>query len=826
MATRLSRGLSSTARRLSRLLMASALLCLASCGGGSGGGGGFLNEDPTGSLLSYTIALSIVDEAGNPVTQVSETFPARLLITVREDNFDAMPVGGLVVQASSEFAVIEPQNLQALTNSDGVAEMQIISGTQLGADTITVTAESPAGAVTATIGVQIVIASQTLGSFDGTTFVPGQIGLSTDSIPFRGSAVLRIAVVDETGATATAAQTIRVSSACSLSGLSTFRAIGDASNGTATLNVTTVDGLAELEYLAGNCETSDQITAALVVGDSVATATISIAETDASFIGFVNSLPNESEEGNGRTIIALQGTGGPGRPETATVIFEVLEEDFELLDTDPGPGQPGYLDLPQRQPVAGVTVEFSLTDAQGGVAITIPSAVTDANGLAETTVTAGVIALSTRVIARIVDADAGDAAPSATSNEIVVGTGLPDQNSVSLSASVFNAPLAGNQDGVNVEITVRMADKFNNPVADGTPAIFTTEYGRIDASCLIGRSNGGVFQQVNGNATPARGTCSVMWQSQAPRLPLFNADSVQTIEDDGDYSCSIHNSISGGPCPSDLGAIRGYRSTILVTAVGDESFIDENGNGLYDQGEDFENLPEAFLDVNEDGVYTPFFGPQCPPPSTNANCAAGGSEETFVDRNEDGVYSVNLDPNIGGEVYNGSLCPVSGDGIFCSREQVNVRASQVITMSITAGQQSVLAAEGSGGLRRIVSSFREGDALEIYLSDIFNNPPGAGTVVTLSASGDCAISTPAPGTSLELTVPNIPDPGAYLASFQINGTNAPGGGAITISATDPGDGGGSFFLRTYSCSPTFCDDLEDPNDPNSECNESLVPSGG
>ncbi|MEL7045348.1 MAG: hypothetical protein AAGL66_10055, partial [Pseudomonadota bacterium] len=110
--------------------MAAMLLLLASCGGGSGGGGGFLNEDPADSLLSYTIQLSLVDESGNPVTQVSETFPARLLITVREDNFDAMPVAGLVVQASAEFAVIAPQNLQALTNSDGVAEMQIISGTQ------------------------------------------------------------------------------------------------------------------------------------------------------------------------------------------------------------------------------------------------------------------------------------------------------------------------------------------------------------------------------------------------------------------------------------------------------------------------------------------------------------------------------------------------------------------------------------------------------------------------------------------------------------------------------------------------------------------------
>ncbi len=825
LADRLIHGLGHTARRFHRLLLSATLLSLAACGGGSGGGGGFLNEDPAGNLTSYTIQLSVVDDAGNPVTQVSETFPARLLVTVREDNFDAMPVVGLVVSASSDFAIIAPQNGQALTNSDGVAELQILSGTQLGADTVTVTAESPAGAVTASVGVQVVIAGQTLGFFDGTSFVPGRIGLSTDSLPFRGSSVLRVAVVDETGATASAPQTVRFTSACSLSGLATFRNIGDASNGTATLNVATVDGLAELEYLAGNCETSDQITASLVVGDSTATASLTIAERDASFIGFVNATPNEGEEGSGRTIIALRETGGPGRPEVATVVFEVLEEDFELLPTDPRPGQPGYLDLPQRIPASGVTVEFALTDTQGGVALGALTAVTDANGLVQTTVRSGVIALSTRVTAQIVDADGGT--PSATSNEIVVGTGLPDQDSLSLSATVFNAALAGDFDGINVEITVRMADKFNNPVADGTPAIFTTEYGRIDTSCLTGRSNGGVFQQVNGDAPPARGTCSVMWQSQAPRQPLFNADSVRTIND-SDYNCDAHNG-SSGPCPFDLGEIRGLRTTILVTSVGDESFVDANGNGLYDQGEAFENLPEAFLDMNEDGVYTPFFGPQCGPPTSNADCAAGGSEETFVDRNEDGVYSVNPDPGIIGAVYNGSLCPISGDGIFCSREQINVRSSQVLTLSLSAANQEILATDASINLNRVVTSLAENTPFEFFISDIFNNPPGAGTVITFSASGDCAIASPVPGTSLEVGVPSISSPGAFVTGLTINGTGAPEGGTLSVSVTDPevdGFGGGTFFQRTYACSPTVCDDLEDPNDPTSDCRESLVPAGG
>ena len=42
-----------------------------------------------------------------------------------------------------------------------------------------------------------------------------------------------------------------------------------------------------------------------------------------------------------------------------------------------------------------------------------------------------------------------------------------------------------------------------------------------------------------------------------------------------------------------------------MSASGDESFVDRNGNGGYDEGELWTNLTEAFLDHNEDGLYTP-----------------------------------------------------------------------------------------------------------------------------------------------------------------------------------------------------------------------------
>jgi hypothetical protein len=347
---------------LTRSLSAALLVSLTACGGGGGGGGGFLPDDGSSDLLAYTLTLQVVDANGNPTTFVSETFPARLLVTVREDNFDAPVVAGVVAAASADFAVIAPSNGQALTNADGVAEFQLQAGTTLGADTIQVTVESPAGAITATVGVEIIAAGISLGFFEGTQFVPGEIGLSSDSLAFRGSAVARVAVVDETGATVTAPQPVRFSSACSLSGIAAFRTVGDASDGSATLTVDTVDGLVSVEYVAGACEDGDELRAELVNNDATATALVTIAGRDANFIGYVSSDPAEGEEGTDRTIIALKGTGGPGRPELATIIFEVLEESVILQAGDPTPGDPGYLELEGRKPLAGVTVNFGLTN--------------------------------------------------------------------------------------------------------------------------------------------------------------------------------------------------------------------------------------------------------------------------------------------------------------------------------------------------------------------------------------------------------------------------------------------------------------------------------
>lgn len=220
-----------------------------------------------------------------------------------------------------------------------------------------------------------------------------------------------------------------------------------------------------------------------------------------------------------------------------------------------------------------VDVTFALDTEVGGLDISPDSAKTDANGLVQTVVQAGTIPTPVRVTATV-------GSISTQSDLLAVTTGIPTGRNISLSVETLN-PAAWRVDGVQNAVTVRMADLFNNPVPDGTAATFTVEGGSIQGSC-----------------TTTGGACSVNWVSQNQR-PV-----------DG-------------------------RATILVAVSGEESFIDINGNGIFDDGDQFPaeyDLPEAYRDDNENGQYD--------------------SGEFFIDYNRNGSY----------DVANGKY-----DGIRCAR---------------------------------------------------------------------------------------------------------------------------------------------------------------
>lgn len=192
--------------------------------------------------------------------------------------------------------------------------------------------------------------------------------------------------------------------------------------------------------------------------------------------------------------------------------------------------------------------------------------------------------------------------------------------------------------------------------------------------------------------------------------------TVDTAFDDGGNDVSPER-IAAPAYLGGMGQPYGARSTILAYAVGEESFVDVNGNDEYDYGEPFDDLTEAFLDKNEDGVLNDINGdsntaatvgpyrdaglgtlapgearekrsPECYGPQTIVADPAdgdgdsteaseycyqdGGEEELFIDRNGNGIMDV------GNGIYNGSRClnPEQEVGgvmtTVCTTELVNI----------------------------------------------------------------------------------------------------------------------------------------------------------
>jgi hypothetical protein len=241
-----------------------------------------------------------------------------------------------------------------------------------------------------------------------------------------------------------------------------------------------------------------------------------------------------------------------------------------------------------NNPLGGKTVTFALSTTVGGLSLSSTSAISDSvSGEVQVLVLAGTVPTPVRVSAST--AGAGGATLVTQSDQLTVSVGLPDQDSTSLSVGTFN--IEGlNHDGVPTTITIALSDVFNNAVPDGTAINFTTEGGRV------GTLNSGAPV---GSCTTVNSTCTVTLVSQNPR-------------------------------PAD------GRVSVLAYAVGEESFIDTNGNGLADTGEfEFSNIGEAFRDDDFDGVRD--------------------ADEIYLEFNGNATY----DAAGADALYNGSMCSTS-----------------------------------------------------------------------------------------------------------------------------------------------------------------------
>ncbi len=352
-------------------------------------------------------------------------------------------------------------------------------------------------------------------------------------------------------------------------------------------------------------------------------------------------------------------------------------------------------------PRSGADVSFQLNTTVGNLSLSPATAKSDSTGHVQTVVQAGTVATTVRVTASVLSTTPAIATQS---NQLTVTTGVPDQDSFSLAVLCPNVE-AWNLDGTSVPVTARLSDRFNNPVPDGTAITFTTEGGSIQSKCTTVTTN------------TESGVCTVNWTSSNPR-PV---------------------------------GTRPGRSSILATAIGEESFVDANGNGTFDNGEDFTDLGERYRDDNENGAYDP--------------------GEVIYDFNNNSTR----DPADG--IFNGVLCLDTTGRCDASLRTTGIAAHNVIIMSDNT-PAGVIPANGS-----TLSSLAQGSSqsYSFIFADLNGNPLPAETTIAGSVTGTGLTL----GTPNSFKVPCTTEPTQYSFSLTASDTASVGNGTLTLLVTTP-----------------------------------------
>jgi len=275
------------------------------------------------------------------------------------------------------------------------------------------------------------------------------------------------------------------------------------------------------------------------------------------------------------------------------------------------------------------------------------------------------------------------------STAIGAPTGIPDEDSFTLSRDKNVIEGLRYTDVQNV-IHVYVADRHNYAVPDGTVINLLT-----DAGALVTRA----CKTVNG-------ACDVTWRSQNPNPP------------DGIVS-------------------------VIAYTMGEESFVDTNGNDQYDLGEVTTDVTEPYIDSNKNGAYD-------------------AGLETFVDENGNNIWD-------GGDgVYTGTQCV--GDVTVCNRTQLYVWTH------VTFGDSDSFADfTQSGYTASSDTTAAAGSTAFIQFALVDKNGIGLpdGTTVAVTASG---------GT---LTTSSFTSNGSPFYSTTFTAPTTAGTVLITVTATTP-----------------------------------------
>ncbi|WP_293746345.1 Ig-like domain-containing protein [uncultured Paraglaciecola sp.] len=532
------------------------------------------------------IDLSILNN-GVVVNRFKANEQVQIQAVINDEN--AQPIENIIVNFSVGRGSLNTSD--ALTDSSGTAQVTLIpTDLDIGAAVVSALTLVNGEELLASLNFEIqspdAISEQVIriGHFnvDG-VFVENELGISASdsqgNVEISAGATLGVslAIVDENDQRILTQTPVTFTSSCA-----------EENSATIDQQVNTVNGEAFATYedisCAGGDGNDDVIVASLVVNNSTLSITrsISILAESVGSITFVSADPTQ---------LVLLGTGGQNNQIISTLIFQVN----------------GAL----GNPLAQQSVAFSLNTETGGLSLSPAVGITNSQGQVSTRVTSGNVPTPVRVTAEVVT---NSSVSILTQSDLLsVNTGLPDQNSFTLSADNLN-PEANTISGQTVNFIARLADTFNNPVPDGTSVSFTTEGGVIEPSCVT-----------------TMGTCSVTWTSANPRTldhritilataigheTLFDANGNNSF-DDSDGIAIIDNTDSG----------------FGTSQFGQTGFVDHSEAWRDDNANNVKDASEIFLDYNSNGQFDAadglFNGPQC---NSTLTCGQGSAKTLHVRR--------------------------------------------------------------------------------------------------------------------------------------------------------------------------------------------------
>lgn len=406
-------------------------------------------------------------------------------------------------------------------------------------------------------------------------------------------------------------------------------------------------------------------------------------------------------------------------------------------------------------PLSNQAVTMNLTTFSGGLTIDGGSVAvtktTVANGTVSVTVNSGTVPTPVRVSASLASG------ASTVSNSLAVGVGLPSQLNFSMSQTALNIE-GFNIDGTTNAYTLFAADRSGNPVPTGTAITYWAEGGQV-------------------------------------------ASGVQTTISNG-ISSATAQYVSQDPKPAD------GRVTIVAYAIGEESFVDLNGNNVFDSAEPFQDLGNVVKDVLHDNSYDdendefvssqdgtgtsacvsfagsyPKLALSASIPSRPGTCDGEWSNRTYVRRAVETVLSTS-----------------SAGLIWATTSNLDASSCHPITLQSGSAASSATTYYQMGSGDTWYGGSSKG-SLPFYVSDsnsVRFNPMAAGTTLSASnATEDLTVSVA--GTPIASTT------SAPLAAVSYELKNGKTSGQFTLRATSPSGLSTSYVIGIESASrPTTC----------------------